>query len=187
METAAHVLLYTVIALAIMYLLIRAIAGARLYFKLRGKRLVTCPETDLPAAVNVDAKNAAKEAVFGMPHLRLGECSRWPERGDCGQVCLRQIESAPEECLVRNIVRKWYAGETCVYCGKPIDEIDQLGHIPALLDPQGKTVHWNQVPAEKLPSVFSTHLPVCWDCHIAETFRREHGDLVVERPWRWRS
>ena len=27
-----------------------------------------------------------------------------------------------------------------------------------------------------------THLPVCWNCHIAESFRREHPELVVDRP-----
>ncbi len=187
MKSTVYFLLYTLVALSMTYLLLRVIAGGRFYFKLRGKRLVTCPETKQPAAVELDAKQAAREAVFGTPRLRLSECSRWPERRDCGQVCLRQIESAPEECLVRNIVSKWYAGKTCVYCRKPIDEIDWLDHRPALLDPEGKTVQWDKVPAEKLPEVFSTHGPVCWSCHIAETFRREHPELVVERPWRWRS
>jgi hypothetical protein len=28
-----------------------------------------------------------------------------------------------------------------------------------------------------------THLPVCWDCYIAQTFRLEHPDMVVFRPW----
>jgi hypothetical protein len=32
--------------------------------------------------------------------------------------------------------------------------------------------------------VLSTHLPVCWDCHIARRFRREHPALVVDRPRR---
>jgi hypothetical protein len=25
-------------------------------------------------------------------------------------------------------------------------------------------------------------LPVCWNCHIAQTFRRVHPELVVVRP-----
>jgi hypothetical protein len=25
------------------------------------------------------------------------------------------------------------------------------------------------------------YLPVCWDCHIAGSFRREHADLVTDR------
>ena len=39
---------------------------------------------------------------------------------------------------------------------------------------------WNEI-AEKLPEVFETPLPVCWSCHTAETFRREHQERVVER------
>jgi len=26
-------------------------------------------------------------------------------------------------------------------------------------------------------------LKSCWNCHIAETFRRRFPDLVVDRPW----
>jgi hypothetical protein len=33
-------------------------------------------------------------------------------------------------------------------------------------------------------TVLQTHLPVCWDCYIAQTFRRDHPDMVVYRPWR---
>jgi hypothetical protein len=25
--------------------------------------------------------------------------------------------------------------------------------------------------------------PVCWSCHIAESFRRTHPELIVDRPW----
>jgi hypothetical protein len=45
-------------------------------------------------------------------------------------------------------------------------------------------VQWSEIPAEELPEVFETHLPVCWSCHIAETFRREYPKRVVDRPWK---
>jgi hypothetical protein len=32
-----------------------------------------------------------------------------------------------------------------------------------------------------LLDVFSTHRPVCWNCHVTETFRRLHPELVVDR------
>jgi hypothetical protein len=170
-------------ALVIGYLLFR---GLRSYFQLRGKRLVNCPETQKPAAVDLDALPLAREAVFRIPQLRLSECSRWPERQGCGQECLKQIEAAPEGCLVRRIVTDWYAGKTCAICGKPVNVTEQwVGHVPALLNPEKKTVYWDKIAAERLPEVFQTHLPVCWSCHIAETFRREHPDLVVDRPARW--
>jgi hypothetical protein len=170
-------------ALGVAYLLFRIM---RSYFKLRGQRLVTCPETQKPAAVDLDAIPLARSAAFTTPHLRLSECSRWPERQGCGQECLEQIEAAPEGCLVRRIVANWYADKTCAICGKPVNVTEEwVGHVPALLNPEKKTVYWDKIAVEKLPEVFQTHSPVCWSCHIAETFRCEHPDLVVDRPARW--
>ena len=81
---------------------------------------------------------------------------------------------------------KWYEGKTCVYCHKPVDKVEEwVGHTPALLAPDKKTVYWDHIKAENLPEVFKTYLPVCWSCHIAETFRREHSNLVIDRPARW--
>ena len=176
-------IMLALLALALGYLLFQ---GLRAYYKLRGKRLVTCPETQKAAAVDLDAVHLARDAAFGRPHLRLSECSRWPERQGCGQDCLKQIEAAPEGCLVRRIVAHWYAGKTCVICGKAVDVAEQwVGHVPALLSPEKVTVYWDKVTPEKLLEVFQTHSPVCWSCHMAGTFRRVHPDLVVDRPARW--
>jgi len=180
---------------AVMIVALRAIEGGRFYLKFRGKRLVTCPETQRTVAVEVDAKGLAKEIVLGgavLPQsrlaptklgLRLSECTRWPERQDCPQGCLHQIEAAPEQCLVRHIADQWYAERPCVFCRRPIREIDWLEQRPALLTPDRRTVEWNQIPPEKLPEVFETYSPVCWSCHVAESFRREHPDRVVDRQW----
>lgn len=182
MGASGQFVIYGLVALLAAFVLLRVILGARAFFKFRGKRLITCPENKHPAAVNVDARRAGAEALAGAPHLRLSECSRWPEKRDCGQECLRQIELAPEGCLVKSIVTKWYEGKHCAICGRLIREVEWLGHKPALLDPQRKTVHWDAVAAERLPEYFTTHAPVCWDCHVAETLRREHPELITERP-----
>ena len=184
MNNTLYLLLYTILGLGVALLLFRIGVAVRAYFKLRGKMLITCPETNKPASVNVDATRAAGQSVFGEPHLRLSECSRWPERQGCGQECLSQIEAAPEDCLVRTAVARWYAGKACAYCGKPIEGIDWLGgQRPALLDPDRKSVQWDQIRPEKLPEVLAKYAPVCWNCHITETFRRDHPELVVERSW----
>jgi hypothetical protein len=164
-------------------LIVRLVSGLRTYFKQRGTRLVKCPENQQHAAVELDAKRAATSAFFGSPYFRLSDCSRWPERKGCGQECLRQIELAPEECLVKKIVSRWYEGKKCVYCGKVIQAVDWVGHKPALMNSEKKTIYWDSFPPEKLPDVFSSYDPVCWDCHITETFRREHPEMVVDRPW----
>ena len=171
--------------LGALFLLLSAAATA--YLKFRGTRLVNCPETKEPAAVEVDAKYAVFTASVGEQGLRLNDCSRWPERQDCGQECLGQIASAPEDCLVRNILTKWYEGRTCVFCAKPLGEIDWLGHKPTLMSHERVTLEWNEIPAEKVPAVLQTHMPVCWDCHIAETFRRRYPERFVDRSWKPRE
>ena len=171
-----------VLVLAVALFVFRAVPGVQAYFKLRGKRLVTCPETKTPQAVEVAASEAALGTFVNEPTLRLKECSRWPERENCGQDCLSQVEADPEKCLVWNIVAKWYEGKNCVFCHKPIGPLQHLDHAPALLGPEFKTSEWKDVSPEELPKIFSSHQPVCWNCHVAETFRRLHPGLVTDRP-----
>ena len=177
-------LIAAIVVLGVFFLLLSS--AAAVYLKFRGTRLVSCPETKEPAAVEVDAKYAAFTAPTG-ERLRLKDCSRWPESQDCGQHCLGQIVLAPEDCLVRNILMKWYEGRNCVFCGKTLGEIDWLHHKPALMSRERVTLEWNEIPAEKVPAVLQTHMPVCWDCHIAKTFRRSYPGLVVDRPWKPRE
>ena len=158
------------------------VAVTRAYLKLRGKRLIVCPETKAPAAVELDAARAAVGSVLYEKRLQLKECSRWPESQDCDQRCLEQIEAAPENCLVRKIAADWYAGKSCAICRRPFGEIHWADHQPALMNSRRQTVQWNQVKAETLPEMLSTLLPVCWNCHVVETFRRQYPQLVIERP-----
>ena len=160
------------------------IMATRTYLKYRGKRLVTCPETRNPAAVHVNAGKAVVDVLGKHGRIRLDQCSHWPERERCGQECLSQIENDAAGCSVWSIAEQWYRGRACAYCRRPIEKIHWHDHRPALLSPEKKTVQWNEVPTEKLPEVLETHLPVCWSCHIAETFRREHPERIVDRPWK---
>jgi hypothetical protein len=170
-----------VVVLALGLFVFRAIPGIRAYFDYRGKRLITCPETHKAAAVDVAAGEAAVGAFLSEPTLRLMECSRWPERQNCGQECLKQIEIGPENCLVWNIVGQWYEGKNCAFCHKPIGSLHHLDHAPALLGPDSRTFEWREFRPEQLPDVFATHRPVCWNCHVTETFRRLHPELVTDR------
>lgn len=170
-----------VVVAAVGLFVFRAIPGVRAFFTYRGDRLITCPESHTREAVEVAAGEAAVGAFLNEPTLRLKECSRWPERENCGQDCLQQIESNPEGCLVWNIVSKWYEGKRCVLCRKEFAPLHHLDHVPALLGPDFRTTEWKDFSAQDLPNVFRTHQPVCWNCHVAETFRRLHPDLVVDR------
>jgi hypothetical protein len=173
---------------AILVLMVGAIAYGivkvfHAYLKYRGQRIVTCPENHKPAAVQVDAMRAARLTMAGKQCIQLEQCSRWPEKRNCGQECLSQVQADPENCLVWNMVAAWYRGKSCAYCQKPFGEIHWHERHPALLSPEHVARQWNEIPAETLPEVFRTHLPVCWNCYIAETFRRQNTDRVLDRKW----
>ena len=154
--------------------------AVRAYLRYRGTRLITCPETKRPAAVRVDKGHAAATTAAGEPELRLESCTRWPEREHCGQECISQIEAAPEACLVRNILVRWYDGASCALCGQAI-KIHWGDNKPALLTPDRKTIEWDEIRPEALPSLLATHGRVCWSCQVANTFHDRFPDRVTER------
>ncbi len=154
----------------------------------RGKRVVVCPETRRYVAVDVDALHAAAAATEGETELRLASCTRWPERGDCDQDCVHQIANAPEDCAVRKMLEDFYRGRSCVLCRKPLAGPRWDEHRPALMRVgDRRTLGCDELPPETLPVVLDSCLPVCWDCHVAESFRREHPELVTDRDSRTRA
>ncbi len=163
-----------VVALAVLV----AFLAIRRYLALRGARLVTCPADNTRASVEV---NALRSLLSGH-QLQLQSCTHWPERERCGQDCLEQIENSPDGCLVRKALSAWYTGKVCALCGKPFGEIDWMEHRPCLLARDGRTKDWSRIQPLDLSETLATHMPVCWNCHIATTFRREFPELVTDRP-----
>lgn len=135
----------------------------RAWWRFRGVRVVLCPENQRPAAMRVDAWHAAATALGDHPDLRLSACSRWPERADCGQECVRQVRSAPDECRVLNIITQWYEGKYCVSCGQPVSRAYWTACKPALLTPQGSQ-QWDEIPPDRLPETLATAMPLCFQC-----------------------
>ena len=168
------------VGLGVLFVFGRRLAGA--WMKYRGTRVVVCPENREMVTVTVDAGHAAFSASQGRPDLRLESCTRWPEKGGCGQECLGQIESAPEACLLRSILADWYQGKTCAFCGREFHAIHWHDHEPGLVAPGGAILAWDAFRPEQVLDVLATHEPVCWDCRVAESFRREHPELVTDRP-----
>jgi len=160
-------LILAAVVLALLGLGLRRMGSAYLTF--RGKRLVTCPVGRRPAVVDMAVGRIALAAVFREPGLRLGCCSEWPERGACGQECLKQIEAAPEDCLLRTILTKWYQAKSCTCCGKPVGEIAWTPHKPCLMSPDLRILEWKDIQPQRIPEVLQTHGPVCWSCLVAET------------------
>lgn len=176
---------------SIIYFALGIVAGVLLFvvgrraisawLRYRGTRVVTCPETSLPVGVDVDVKHAVGSASTGHLDLRLRDCTRWPERQNCGQECLAQIHASPEGCLAQNILANWYAGKTCHFCREAFGTIAWADRKPGLLSPQHRVLSWEEVPADTIPDVLKSHDPVCAHCLVTEKFRQQHADLVVER------
>ena len=165
-------------------LIVYAGLAAAAYFRMRGKRVITCPETQQPAAVTVDSAHAALSALREKPDIRLATCSRWPERQGCNQACTAQIAMAPEETLAVSMLRRWYAGKACAMCHRAISPAKPGEQRPGLLNvasPGHETLSWDEIPAEHLPAVLNSHLPICASCLVADRFRRQFPDLVVDR------
>jgi hypothetical protein len=169
-------LIAAVVVAATVFLLVRS------WLRMRGTRLITCPETHAPAAVELDVRHALVTKAAGLAEYRLRDCSRWPEKKGCGQMCLTEIEEAPHDCLVRELLRRWFEGKACARCGRAIAPVDWHDHKPAFKGADDRIWEWHEIPAETLPLFLATARAVCWNCMIAEGFRHDHPDLVVERP-----
>jgi len=81
-------------------LLLPALWAAQTYRTYRDGRTVNCPETHATVSVRFNALRAAWSGLQGPPKLRLADCTRWPERADCGQECIPDaVESQPASFL----------------------------------------------------------------------------------------
>jgi len=69
-------------------LLLPVLWAEQTYHTYREGRTVNCPETHAPVSVRFNALRAAWSSLSGPPKLRLADCTRWPERADCGQECI---------------------------------------------------------------------------------------------------
>src|SRR5262249_18855875 len=104
---------------------------ARTWLRMRGTRLVSCPENRAAVAVELDTARLAFTSLAGKGELRLRDCSRWPEKKGCGQACLAEVEQAPHDCLVREVLRHWFEGKSCAFCGRDISPVHWHDHKPA--------------------------------------------------------
>jgi hypothetical protein len=148
-----------------------------------GDRVITCPGNQKTAVVRLDAGHAAWTNLGGERKLRLDSCSRWPERADCGRECLREVEVAPDGCLVRARLEDWYRGARCALCGLWIGSLNWFEIRPGLLTPEGRPLSWAEIPAEELPAALAACRPICSDCYLAESFRDQFPDRVIDDPW----
>jgi hypothetical protein len=61
------------------------------FFRFRGRHMVHCPETGNLAIIRISALHAAVSSLLADPQLCVNNCSRWPQRKNCGQECLSDV------------------------------------------------------------------------------------------------
>jgi hypothetical protein len=144
----------------------------RTWWRFRGTRVVTCPETRRAAGVAVDVGHAMVSAVWERADVRIAACSRWPERHACEETCVPQIEASPEGTRARTIVARFFQGRKCVLCQRRIGPLKGVAHQPGFMDPLTRqVVPWMQVPAADLPDAIARRRPLCFECTLAESSR----------------
>ena len=84
-------------------LLLPALWAEQTYRTYRDGRTVNCPETHAPVSVRFNALRAAWSGLNGPPNLRLSNCTRWPDRADCGQECIPDAVEAEPAPVVEHV------------------------------------------------------------------------------------
>jgi hypothetical protein len=175
--------IFIAILMALVVVAYAALAIAA-YIRMRGTRIVTCPESKQPAAVTVNAAHSALSGLLDPADIQISTCSRWPARPECDQACAREIASAPNRTTTFQMMAQWYAGKQCGICGRDMPPLSHFAPEPGLMSVTSQppvTVAWTDVPPEQIPKMLPTHLPVCSSCHLMTWFQHEHPELVIDR------
>lgn len=77
----------------------------------------------------------------------------------------------------------WESERRCSVCGVRLIDSEHGSHHVAFRGRDGISREWNQLSVEGLATALESSPPLCWDCHVAETFRREHPELVTDRDF----
>jgi hypothetical protein len=148
------------------------------YFRNRGRRTVMCPDNHQAVTVEVDSKFAFRTALRGKEHMRLHTCSRWPEKGDCDQDCLAQVDPTPEN--LERLLQKWYQGKTCAICERGLTPADWRRSRLALLNEKQKLFELHHMHLDELPSALDKMAPLCWNCHQEERARQATPPRILK-------
>jgi hypothetical protein len=180
MNTAAGSLIAFVITAVAFWFglrwMVKALSGYR------GSKVVY-PETGRSTVIELDAVDASLTSTVDLPDVPLKHYWHWPIKEQRGHEGLVDLDVRTGQCLISGVLMRWYRGKHCVYCCKPFPELHWIDHHPALLSPGRKLRSWFEVNQDNLWDVLETHMPVCWNCYIAQKFRLDHPDLAAYRPW----
>ena len=85
--------IFTVIGFFLLALLIPVVWSlGRVWRRTEGAHAVTCPAIGEPAVIAFDQWYAVRMHACGDRELKVIRCSHWPERQDCVQACVAQLD-----------------------------------------------------------------------------------------------
>jgi hypothetical protein len=76
-----------IVAAAVLIVIAPVVVSA--YLRYRKSETVRCPHRGTDAAIEVDARHAARTAFPGPPDVRVKACSHWPDLEGCDEACVR--------------------------------------------------------------------------------------------------
>jgi hypothetical protein len=140
------------------------------YFKNRGRRQVVCPDDHQRVEVEVDPKFALQAAMRGRDESRVQTCTHWPERSECEQECLAQVEATPYSLEL--LFKKWFKGKRCTICSRTLTPSDWRFGRMGFLNEEFKLIELRQLDFTELGSMDEPKRPLCWTCHQQEKQRQ---------------
>jgi hypothetical protein len=148
------------------------------YYKNRGRQSVTCPASHQAADIEVDRQFAFWTALRGQEHSRLQSCSQWPEKGDCGQECLAQIDPSPEN--IERLLTKWQERKRCAICTQALTPGDWRQGRLAGLDQNQKLIGLREMTLDRFAATLENMRPLCWNCHQEERERQPVPAVILK-------
>ena len=169
------------VGLGVLFLFGRRLAGA--FLRYRGTRVVVCPENREMVAVRVDAGARGPQRPAGPPRPAPRVLHALAREGGLRPGVPRPDRVGPRGLPPAEHPRRLVPGQELRVL-RPLLPRHPLAR-PQARPPRARTgaiVAWDAFRAEQVVDVLATHKPVCWDCRVAESFRREHPELVTDRP-----
>jgi hypothetical protein len=94
----------------------------------------------------------------------------------------RHAKSNPHDAAMTAQLKHFFEGKQCAACSRPIPPVHAGELRPGLRNANThEAIAWADIPAANLSTTLESHVPICSNCLILETFRLQHPELVVDR------
>ena len=113
----------------------------------------------------------------GQEHSRLQSCSRWPEKGNCEQDCLVQVDQSPEN--LERLFAKGMRQELC-YLHPPDHSVGLATRPARSFEPAAELFELRDMSPDDLEAVLAQTRPLCLQCHQGERQRQAGPRLVLK-------